>query len=106
MASQWPKPGARSNDVRPTFQVPDVRCASVVRQPRVRLVITGNELLPSGSRPRDYQITDANGPMLAALAERDGAIVDFPGLVRDEPDAILAALHASAVRLLRTPPPA
>jgi molybdopterin molybdotransferase len=65
---------------------------TVVRQPRVRLVITGNELLPAGSTPRDYQIADSNGPMLAALAERDGAIVDFPGLVRDEPDAVLAAL--------------
>ena len=70
--------------------------ATVVRQPRVRLVITGNELLPSGSKPQGFQITDANGPMLAALAERDGAIVDFPGLVRDEPEAILAALHADA----------
>jgi molybdopterin molybdotransferase len=66
--------------------------ADVVRQPRVRLVITGNELLPSGTRPRDFHIADANGPMLAALAERDGAVVDFPGLVRDDPDAILAAL--------------
>ena len=66
--------------------------ATVVRRPRVRLVITGNELLPSGSKPQGFQITDANGPMLAALAERDGAIVDFPGLVRDDPDAILAAL--------------
>jgi molybdopterin molybdotransferase len=64
----------------------------VVRQPRVRLVITGNELLPPGSKPHGYQITDSNGPMLAALAERDGAIVDFPGLVRDEPGAILDAL--------------
>jgi molybdopterin molybdotransferase len=70
--------------------------AHVVRQPRVRLVITGNELLPSGSPPHGFQITDANGPMLAALAARDGAIVDFPGLVRDDADAILAALHASA----------
>jgi molybdopterin molybdotransferase len=68
----------------------------VVRQPRVRLVITGNELLPAGSRPQAYQITDANGPMLAALAERDGAIVDFPGLVRDDPDAILSGLRADA----------
>src|SRR5688572_23252598 len=68
--------------------------ARVVRRPRVRLVITGNELLPTGSTPRDYQITDANGPMLAALAERDGAIVDFPGLIRDDADAILAALRA------------
>jgi molybdopterin molybdotransferase len=69
---------------------------NVVRQPRVRLVITGNELLPAGSTPCDFQITDANGPMLAALAERDGAIVEFPGLVRDEADAILGALNADA----------
>jgi molybdopterin molybdotransferase len=68
----------------------------VVRQPRVRLVITGNELLPSGSRPQGYQITDANGPMLAALCERDGAIVDFPGLVRDDADAIVSGLSADA----------
>jgi molybdopterin molybdotransferase len=68
----------------------------VVRRPRVRLVITGNELLPAGSMPHDYQITDANGPMLAALAERDGAIVDFPGLVRDDADAILSSLSADA----------
>jgi molybdopterin molybdotransferase len=70
--------------------------ATVVRKPRVRLVITGNELLPTGTAPHDFQITDANGPMLAALAERDGAIVDFPGLVRDDADAIRAALHADA----------
>ena len=65
-----------------------VATATVVRQPRVRLAITGNELLPAGSKPRDHQITDANGPMLAALAERDGAIVDFPGLIRDDADAM------------------
>jgi molybdopterin biosynthesis enzyme len=64
----------------------------VVRRPRVRLVISGNELLPAGSKPHDYQITDANGPMLAALVERDGGVVDFPGLVRDEAPAILEAL--------------
>lgn len=70
--------------------------ATVVRRPRVRLVITGNELLPAGSAPVDFRITDANGPMLTALAERDGAIVDFPGLVRDDADAILEALQADA----------
>lgn len=68
----------------------------VVRRPRVRLVVTGNELLPAGSPPRDYTIADANGPMLTALAERDGAVVDFPGLVADEPDAILQALTSDA----------
>ena len=68
----------------------------VVCRPRVRLVITGNELLPAGTRPHDHQIADANGPMLAALAERDGALVDFPGLVRDDATDILAALQSDA----------
>jgi molybdopterin molybdotransferase len=73
--------------------VSDVR---VIRKPRVRLVVTGNELLPTGSRPHGSRIVDANGPMLAALVERDGGVVDFPGLVPDEHDAILDALHATA----------
>ena len=68
----------------------------VVRRPHVRLVVTGNELLPTGSRPHGFQIADANGPMLAALVERDGGVVEFPGLVRDDPQAILAALTAAA----------
>jgi molybdopterin molybdotransferase len=68
----------------------------VCRRPHVRLVVTGNELLPSGSQPHGYQIADANGPMLAALVERDGGLVDFPGLVPDQHDAIVDALHAEA----------
>jgi molybdopterin molybdotransferase len=59
-------------------------------------VVTGNELLPAGSPPLDFHITDANGPMLAALIERDGGVADFPGLVRDDADAILEALQADA----------
>jgi molybdopterin molybdotransferase len=70
--------------------------AQVVRRPRVRLAVTGNELLPSGSQPRGFHIADANGPMLAALIERDGGVVDFPGLVRDDRRAILEALEADA----------
>jgi len=70
--------------------------AHVFSRPRVRLVVTGNELLPSGSRPHGYRIADANGPMLAALVERDGGVVDAPGLVADEPNAILNALQAAA----------
>jgi molybdopterin molybdotransferase len=69
---------------------------SVVRKPRVRLIVTGNELLPAGSPPRGHCIADANGPMLAALAERDGAEVSFPSLVPDDPDAILKALYDDA----------
>ncbi|HET9834558.1 MAG TPA: gephyrin-like molybdotransferase Glp [Vicinamibacterales bacterium] len=68
----------------------------VVRRPRVRLVITGNELLAAGSSPTGYSIADANGPMLKALAERDGAVVDDPWLVPDEPEAIVDALHCGS----------
>jgi molybdopterin molybdotransferase len=67
---------------------------AVIRRPRVRLVVTGNELLPAGSRPEGVHIADANGPMLAALIERDGGVVEFPGLVRDDREAILTALNA------------
>jgi molybdopterin molybdotransferase len=68
----------------------------VFRKPRVRLVVTGNELLPAGSSPHGHCIADANGPMLSALAERDGAVVEFPALVPDDHDAILRALYADA----------
>jgi len=68
----------------------------VIRRPRVRLAVTGNELLSSGSHPGGFHIVDANGPMLSALIERDGGVVDFPGLVRDDPNAILEALQADA----------
>jgi molybdopterin molybdotransferase len=34
--------------------------------------------------------------MLAALIERDGGVVDFPGLVRDDRNSILEALQADA----------
>jgi molybdopterin molybdotransferase len=68
----------------------------VYRRPRVRLVVTGNELLPAGSRPHGHCIVDANGPMLAALVERDGGLVDFPSLVPDEHEAILDSLYADA----------
>jgi molybdopterin molybdotransferase len=77
----------------------------VVRSPRARLVITGSELLPAGSMPHDFQIADANGPMLAALVERDGGIVEFPGLVRDEPDAVLEALGISKIERPETRAP-
>ncbi len=75
-----------------------IGCAGVpvVKKPRVRLAITGNELLPAGVEPRDVHIADANGPMLAALCERDGAEVDLVGPIRDDADAILAALDRNA----------
>ncbi len=70
--------------------------APVVRRPRVRIVVTGNELLPAGSAPQPPRIVDSNGPMLEALVARDGGLPDHPGIVPDEPDAILDALRSEA----------
>lgn len=73
-----------------------VRETAVVRQPKVCILITGNELLVAGSTPSGNRITDANGPMLAALVRRDGGIATNPGIVPDDPSAILAAMRSDA----------
>jgi molybdopterin molybdotransferase len=48
----------------------------VVRRPRVRVVVSGDELLAPGSRPDGAHIVDSNGPMLEALVARDGGVSD------------------------------
>lgn len=73
-----------------------VGTVSVLRRPRVRLLITGNELLPAGSQPEGSKIADANGPMLAALVARDGGTPIFPGLIPDKRETILSALQQEA----------
>ena len=95
--------------------------AVVFRPPRVRLVITGHELLPAGSKVEanaQYNIADANGPMLAALVARDGGVPHLLPLlvgvgrgegganetreapvsyvVPDDPAAILAAMQSDS----------
>jgi molybdopterin molybdotransferase len=77
-----------------------ISAAPVLRRPRVRILITGNELLPMGTPPEGFQITDANGPMLAALVARDGGAPVLSPIVRDERDAILAAMRLEADVLL------
>jgi len=74
--------------------------APVVRRPRVRILITGNELLPVGTPPAGFRITDANGPMLAALVARDGGEPVLSPIVPDDRDAILAAMRLDADILL------
>lgn len=52
-----------------------LRRVPVVRRPRVALLITGNEVGPPGAPAPPHGVADANGPMLAALLRRDGAVV-------------------------------
>jgi len=69
---------------------------TVVRRPRVRIVVTGDELLPAGAQPQGSRIVDANGPMLMALARRDGGLPSQLGIVADDRDSILSALNEDA----------
>jgi molybdopterin molybdotransferase len=65
---------------------------SVVRRPRVAVVVTGDELLPAGSKPEGYHIVDSNSVMLEALARRDGGVPAVLPLVPDTREAVRAAL--------------
>ena len=65
-----------------------IRKVTAVRRPRVRILITGNELLPAGTPPVDFQIPDANGPMLSALVRRDGGESIPFDIIPDDPEAI------------------
>jgi molybdopterin molybdotransferase len=64
----------------------------VFQQPRVRVIVTGNELLPPGTATTEFCIADANSPMLAALISRDGGHVINPGILPDDPNSIRDAL--------------
>jgi len=76
-----------------SIAVPQVE---VISRVRVRIVATGNELLPPGSTPLGCRIADANSPMLEALIQRDGGVPDRGPIVPDQPEAILAALRDDA----------
>jgi molybdopterin molybdotransferase len=68
---------------------------SVVRRPRVDVIVTGDELLPCGEKPQGHRIVDSNSVMLEALARRDGGDVRVLPIVPDRKDAVRAALIGS-----------
>jgi molybdopterin molybdotransferase len=64
----------------------------VHRRPTVAILVSGDELLPPGSRPEGYRIVDSNSVMLEALIRRDGAVPLPPGYVPDQREAVRDAL--------------
>ena len=64
----------------------------VIRRPTVELIITGDELLPPGSRPTGCLIVDSNSVMLAALVCRDGGLPSTGPIVADHREAARAAM--------------
>lgn len=73
---------------------------SVVRRPRIDILITGDELLPPGARPEGYRIVDSNSPMLAALSARDGGEVSPPRLLPDRRELLREALTTCTADVL------
>jgi molybdopterin molybdotransferase len=73
--------------------VASVRCT---RRPKVRLVITGDELLPAGSRPEGARIVDSNSVMLRGLVARDGGEVLPHEILPDRAERIRAILETGA----------
>jgi molybdopterin molybdotransferase len=71
-----------------------IGCSPVLVQqrPRVGMVVTGDELLPAGSRPGGSQIVDSNSVMLEALVARDGGVALPHEILPDRPEAIRQAL--------------
>jgi molybdopterin molybdotransferase len=71
---------------------------TVVPRPRVAIVTTGDELVPTGQPLRHGQIHESNGPMLAALATADDATVVAVEHLRDDADlaAVVDRLAATA----------
>jgi molybdopterin molybdotransferase len=65
---------------------------AVHRRPRVRVIVSGNELLAPGQRPEGHRIADSNGPMLEALVRRDGGEVEEMYRLPDDEAAMRAAL--------------
>jgi molybdopterin molybdotransferase len=73
--------------------VAEPRC---VRRPRIALVVTGDELLPAGSRPEGPRIVDSNSVVLRSLVARDGGEVLPFEILPDRPEVIRAALGDAA----------
>lgn len=66
----------------------------VVRRPRVRMLVTGNEVRTPGTPKGPYEIYDANSYMLRGLVGRDGGLLEMLHRLGDDPDAIRTALAA------------
>ncbi len=73
----------------------------VYRRPRVRIIVSGDELLAPGSVPAGNRIVDSNSPMLEALVRRDGGIPEVVRLPDDE-EAMREALGRPGAEVIVT----
>jgi molybdopterin molybdotransferase len=77
-----------------------ISVVQVVRKPKVEILVTGDEILPSGSQPQGCRIVDSNSPMLKGLVERDGGEVNSIRYLTDQPNLIREAMATSTAEIL------
>jgi molybdenum cofactor synthesis domain-containing protein len=65
-----------------------------VRSPRVRIVVTGAEVVAAGVAKSLHQVFDANSPMLRALTLRDGGVVEALHRIGDDVAQLRSVLEA------------
>jgi molybdopterin molybdotransferase len=63
-----------------------------IRRPRVRIIVTGNELVPPGAPRGPHQIYEANSSMLRGLIDRDGGVLESLKHLPDQKEDIRKAL--------------
>ena len=68
----------------------------LTRRPRIGLLISGDELLPSGTQRGPGQIWESNSLLLSALLQRLGFAVAEQRVVADQPNSLRAALQELA----------
>jgi molybdopterin molybdotransferase len=73
---------------------------TVVRQPRVRLLVTGNEVKAPGTPKGVFDVYDANSYMLRGLVARDGGVLESHQRLGDDPGVIRAALLAAGADVI------
>ncbi|MSR32745.1 MAG: molybdopterin molybdenumtransferase MoeA [Gemmataceae bacterium] len=79
-----------------------IREIPVFASPKVRILITGNEILPAGSPPEKEKIADSNSLTLRGLVQRDGGQAIFEGIIPDDSQTLEKALseHGSDLVLI------
>jgi len=65
-----------------------------IARPRVRIVVTGSEVVAPGRAKGTYDVYDANSPMLRGLVARDGGVLAAHMRTGDDPELIRDALVA------------
>ncbi len=69
-----------------------VATVSVYRQPRICVLVSGDEIIDAGQTPRPGEVFNANGPLIGAWLRKKGLPATEISCVKDEPEQVSAAL--------------